>query len=144
MKLQLINLHPSLPLPRTKWLKIVRKLLKSNRAASKLSRIHQIHIVLLNDKEMAKKNWQFKRHRGPTDILTFDYQNGLAEILISLDTTQRNARFYKHAWQDELTLYLAHGILHLSGFDDRSKQQRIRMRKEEAFLIKQFSKTVSS
>ena len=84
---------------------------------------------------MAKKNWQFKKHRGPTDILTFDYQNGMAEILISLDTTQRHAKLYRHTWQEELTLYLAHGILHLSGFDDRKKKDRERMRVEERKLL---------
>jgi probable rRNA maturation factor len=139
MKLHLINLHPFLRPPPAKWLKVVRKLLRESRLKSKLSRIRQLEIVFLNDREMAKKNWQFKAHRGPTDILTFDYQNGMAEILISLDTTRSNAKLYQHLWQEELTLYLAHGILHLAGFDDRSKKDRERMRKEEKRLIGKMS-----
>jgi probable rRNA maturation factor len=136
MKLQLINLHPFLRPPPTKWLSVARNLLKGTRSKKKLARIRQLEIVFLDDGEMAKKNWQFKRHRGPTDILTFDYQNGTAEILVSLDTTRRNAKLYKHTWQEELTLYLAHGILHLSGFDDHKKSDRAIMRREEEKLLR--------
>ena len=135
MKLELINLHPSLRPQRTKWLKVVRKFLKVNRYPARLRRIRQLNIVWVNDKKMAEVNWQFKRHHGPTDILTFDHQNGSGEILISLDTTRRHAKIYQRSWQDELTLYLAHGILHLSGFDDRGKKDRERMRREEERLL---------
>ncbi len=86
---------------------------------------------------MAELNWRHLRHRGPTDILTFDYGAGLAEILISLDTATRQARRHRQTLEDELTLYLVHGMLHLAGLKDKSVAQRRLMRREEQWLLRQ-------
>ena len=89
----------------------------------------------MDDERMAGANWEHLRHTGPTDILTFDYRGGQAEILISLDTVKSHSRQYRQTFDRELTLYLAHGILHLAGVGDKTPAQRRRMRREEQWLI---------
>ena len=59
----------------------------------------------------------------------------LADIMISTDTAINNARKFKTTPDYELMLYVAHGILHILGYDDRTKTQMKRMRKKEAEYV---------
>ena len=97
--------------------------------------IRQLNVVWMDDIQISKANNDYLHHKGATDVLTFDYGNGVAEILISLDTTQQQARRYRKSFEQELTLYLAHGILHLVGFQDTTPSQSSCMRKEENWIM---------
>jgi probable rRNA maturation factor len=89
-----------------------------------------LSVVLVNDREMARLNQQFHNTPGPTDVLTFDYGDGQAEIIISVDHAFGRPRPAR-----ELALYLVHGILHLQGYDDHTPAQRRRMRAAERRLL---------
>lgn len=84
---------------------------------------------------MAELNWKHLRHRGPTDILTFDYGDGTGELVISLDTAVREATSRGLPLHREVALYVAHGLLHLAGMDDRTPVQRRAMRRAERALL---------
>ncbi len=148
MKVTLTNLHPSLRLPRPSrpskgWRQTILRLRRAARALAggeKNFCAGDLGIVFLDDARMAEMNWRHLRHRGATDILTFDYGEGFAEIFISLDTASREARARHCPLADEVTLYLAHGILHLAGWDDRTPAQRRQMRKAERELLVQLRK----
>jgi rRNA maturation RNase YbeY len=58
------------------------------------------------------------------------------EIYICPTEARRNARRYGEPFERELLRYIAHGILHLLGYDDRTRIQRERMRREEDALLK--------
>ncbi len=138
MKLTLTNLHPSLRPPRNSWRRLILQMAglirdSGERFSGELP--GELSVAWLDDPGMAAANWRHLRHRGPTDILTFDYGGGRAEILISLDTAREHARRYRQTLGRELTLYLAHGILHLAGVGDKTPSQRRRMRREEKWLI---------
>jgi probable rRNA maturation factor len=138
MNLTLTNLHPSLRPPLKKWRKrilSILRLIRNDKKRYKGFSIREIHIALLNDSRIAESNWRFLKHKGPTDIITFDYQNGSAELLISLDTARKSAAEYAKTLDEELTLYIVHGILHLAGFDDKTPRKRVQMRKEEEFVL---------
>ncbi|MDD2707754.1 MAG: rRNA maturation RNase YbeY [Verrucomicrobiae bacterium] len=96
----------------------------------------ELTAVFVDDAAIAELNWRHLRHRGATDIITFDYGDGRADLFISLDTARRQAAEYRQSFERELTLYLVHGMLHLSGFDDRTPEQRRRMRREESWFLK--------
>lgn len=98
------------------------------------SRRLTLHLVLVGDAQIARLNRQFHATAGPTDILTFDY-GAEAELIISVETAWRHARRYRSAFRRELALYVIHGILHLSGYDDRTPRQRARMRVAERRLL---------
>jgi probable rRNA maturation factor len=95
-----------------------------------IDRRYNLSIALVNDREMARLNQQFHSTPGPTDVLTFDYGDGEAEIIISVDHAFAHPRPAR-----ELALYLVHGILHLQGYDDHTPAQRRRMRAAERRLL---------
>lgn len=84
---------------------------------TQLRRLEEISVLLVSDERMAKLHRQFLNQSGPTDVLTFDH----GEIFISVQTGRRNARAFANSLAGELGLYVAHGLLHLHGFDDRTE-----------------------
>ena len=60
----------------------------------------------------------------------------LGELLISLETAQNQAKNYDSSFNDEALLYLAHGILHLCGFDDHEENDIKEMRRAEQVSMK--------
>ena len=58
---------------------------------------------------------EFMGIEGPTDVLTFEH----CEILIITETAARYALEYGHTTQQEIALYILHGLLHLRGYDDK-------------------------
>ena len=91
-----------------------------------------------NDEELLKINQQFLQHDTYTDIITFDY--GAAgvvsgEIYISEQRVRDNASELRIKPQDEFLRVVAHGVLHLCGYKDKSEQEAVEMRlKEEAAM----------
>ena len=100
-------------------------------------RWHAIHVVLTDDAGIARVNERFLKHSGATDVISFSYRpiaggaDGLdAEILVNVQRAQDlGPRF--GGVSGELALYVAHGCDHLSGANDRTAEQRRRMRRRE-------------
>lgn len=88
-----------------------------------LTDFSEISVVLLSDAAMARLHLQFMNLPGPTDVLTFQH----GEILIGTETAARYAAELGHRTQDEIALYLLHGLLHLAGYDDITQQKKQRM-----------------
>jgi rRNA maturation RNase YbeY len=104
---------------------------------------YELGVHCINAVEMARLNETFLGHHGSTDVITFDErENGgwlRGEIFISIDDAVAQAATYRTKWQEEFARYLAHGILHLEGFDDRSPKDRSKMKREENKLVKELS-----
>lgn len=83
-------------------------------AGSLLPELEEINLVIVSDARMAAVHKTFLDIAGPTDVITFQH----GEIVISAETAQRNAAEYQTSAEDEIRLYIVHGILHLMGFDD--------------------------
>ena len=79
-----------------------------------LHALREVTVVLVSDRRMAALHQDFLNTRGTTDVITF--QDG--DIFISVETAQRNARRFQTSLQDEIRLYVVHGLLHLRGFND--------------------------
>jgi probable rRNA maturation factor len=97
-------------------------------------------IHLVGNTAMARLNWEYLRHEGPTDVITLDYgttKNPAGEIFICVEVAVEQARSYGVLWQEELLRYAIHGVLHLKGYDDRQTAARRRMRREEAQRLKE-------
>lgn len=62
---------------------------------------------------------------GPTDVLTFDH----GEILICAPLARINAAKYGKSLEQEIGLYLIHGLLHLNGFTDKTPGEALRIKK---------------
>ncbi|MBF0618910.1 MAG: rRNA maturation RNase YbeY [Candidatus Omnitrophica bacterium] len=101
----------------------------------------RLSIVLLSDKAMRALNKKALGHDYVTDVITFDLSSDVleGEIYVCPGEAKRNAALYGEPVERELLRYVAHGILHLSGFDDASDKERLHMRIEEDRLLKSCS-----
>ncbi len=84
-------------------------------------------------------NRQYLDHNTFTDIITFqgDAPKGsiAGEIFISIDRVKANALQFKQSQKNELCRVMAHGLLHLCGFKDKTeKDQRVMRSQEEKAL----------
>ncbi|MBM3252232.1 MAG: rRNA maturation RNase YbeY [Candidatus Omnitrophica bacterium] len=105
-----------------------------------------LSIVLTNDQIIKNLNREFLGKNYPTDVLAFNLKNKNqaqdsieAEIIISIETAEKNSKIYKTSFKYETLLYLVHGILHLCGYDDRRKNDRERMRKREEYILRKIN-----
>ena len=100
-----------------------------------------IHVV--GARRMATLNKRFLDHDGPTDVLSFDLGPGPAgglcgQIVVCSDVALGQARRRGHAPVRELLLYITHGLLHLTGYDDRTDADARRMHRRENELLEAF------
>jgi rRNA maturation RNase YbeY len=77
--------------------------------------------------QMRRLNREYLRHDYATDVLAFNCgspRQWFADIIICPDTALKAARAYNTAPDDELSLYVTHGMLHLLGYADKTPAQR--------------------
>jgi len=102
--------------------------------------INELNYVLLSDNALLEYNRRYLAHDEYTDVITFDGQNGLGvsgDVLMSYDRIRENARTYGVTAQQELRRVMVHGLLHLLGHRDTSKELRKAMRAlEDKFLAR--------
>lgn len=94
--------------------------------------------VFCNDNYLLEKNIQFLNHNTLTDVITFDYCNSQTingDILISTERVAENAKLFQTDYLTELHRVMAHGLLHLLGYKDKEKEEKILMRKKEDYYI---------
>lgn len=94
----------------------------------------EISYIFCDDQYLLDINQQYLQHDTYTDIITFDYVVGdeiNGDIFISLERVLENAAIYKVSHEDELLRVMAHGILHLCGYKDKSADDEALMRSKE-------------
>lgn len=100
--------------------------------------ISEINYIFCPDSFLYKLNQQFLGHNTLTDIITFDnsIDNEIAgEIYISIERVKENSTKFGISFYHELLRVMIHGILHLSGYNDKKPKEIVVMRKkEEAYL----------
>lgn len=109
----------------------------TNIAQSKARSINSIEYVFCNDEYVLDLNKTHLDHDYLTDILTFPLQNSPIEanIFISMDRVKENALTYKVEFEDELHRVMAHGLLHLLGYNDHGQDEKKQMRIEEDLCL---------
>ncbi len=91
---------------------------------------NEISVAFVSEKTICALHDQFLSNPDPTDVITFPAdstdEERTGEICISVDEALK----YTHinALEDELTLYLVHGWLHLANYDDIDEEDRKQMR----------------
>lgn len=93
-----------------------------------------LSIAFLSDKDLAQIHDDFLDDPSPTDVITFpgDPEEDLAgEILVSVERAELESAKHGNTLSEELSLYLAHGWLHLAGLDDLDPESREAMREAE-------------
>ena len=104
-------------------------------------KVGNINYIFCDDEYLLKVNQDFLNHDYYTDIITFDYVKGKTisgDIFISLTRISENASTLSSSFEKELLRVLAHGVLHLCGYKDKSDEEQKEMRAKEDFYINLF------
>ncbi len=99
----------------------------------------EITYIFTNDPKILEVNKQYLQHDYFTDIITFNYNEDKiisGDIYISVDTVKSNANTYNVTFEEELHRVIIHGILHLLGFNDKTKDQQKEMTNNEDLNLK--------
>ena len=100
-----------------------------------------INYIFCDDEYLLKVNQDYLDHDYYTDNITFDYVKGKiisGDIFVSLPRILDNASTLSQDFESELRRVLAHGLLHLCGYKDKTEQEESTMRQKEDFYIKRY------
>jgi probable rRNA maturation factor len=113
-----------------KWLEqVARKVMQAEGCHPET----ELSIVIGDDAWIQELNRTYLKKNRPTDVIAFPQDAGpagrplLGDVAISAETAALQAAAHGHSLRRELALLLAHGILHLTGWDDKTTTQRQRM-----------------
>lgn len=98
----------------------------------------EINYIFCDDEYLLQVNRDYLQHDYYTDIITFDYVKGKTisgDIFVSLPRISDNASTLSKNFEDELHRVLAHGILHLCGYMDKTEEEEKEMRSKEDFYL---------
>lgn len=105
----------------------------------------EISFVITNDKSIHELNRTYRGKNRPTDVLAFAMQEGeftslaenvLGDVIVSVETARRQASERKVSLLEEVTMLMAHGLLHLLGWDHQTSAEDLRMRAETERLCR--------
>ena len=100
--------------------------------------IGEIVFIFCTDEFLLAKNIKHLNHDFLTDVITFDYCNDnliAGDVLISTERVEENARTYEVTFLKELQRVMVHGLLHLLGYNDKTKKEREMMQKKEDYYL---------
>jgi len=110
----------------------------------------ELSVLLTDDKEIHELNRVFRRRDRSTDVLAFSMREGpklpvkgvksvpelLGDVVVSVETARRQATQRRHTLATEVRELLAHGLLHLAGYDHRSEKEARAMGRETRRLCR--------
>lgn len=112
----------------------------------------EVSIALVSDVYIRELNSHYRHKDCPTDVLSFAMQEDIGEeppmaeageegvilgdVVISLETAERQATEFGHSFRREVAFLTAHGVLHLLGYDHETDADREVMRSREEGVLK--------
>jgi len=102
-----------------------------------------LSILIENDATLKKLNNLYRGVNQPTDVLSFDSDeinpetgfSSLGDIAISFPTAEKQANEANHPITNEVVLLLVHAILHLTGYDHNTKEEKQEMWTEQQSVL---------
>lgn len=125
------DFQPKYPLKIKSWLKEIIK--------SEGFGLGDLNYIFCRDEVLLQMNQEYLDHDTLTDIITFDTSETEGElsgdIFISIDRVKENGEKFRTGLSDELHRVMAHGVLHLCGYGDKTAKQKSVMREKEAACL---------
>ena len=124
----------------TKWLNILELDLGNQK-------IYELSLILTDDEQIQNFNQQYRNQNQPTDVLSFaaleaDFPHNdfidsvsLGDVMISVQTAQKQAKLQGHSLKIELAWLASHGFLHLLGWDHPDEDSLKEMLSLQQFLL---------
>lgn len=111
----------------------------------------ELSVGLVDEERMAKLNETYTSYAGPTDVLAFPYDEAeeetprgrdeprlLGDVVLCPAVASRDAAAYESTLEEELSLLLVHGTLHLLGYDHADEWQALGMKRREKEILEAF------
>jgi len=100
--------------------------------------VGDLNVIFCSDEHLKEINIKYLNHDYYTDIITFDYSkkpviNG--DLFISTDRVEENASINKVKFMIELYRVIIHGVLHLCGFNDKTPEEKKKIREKENLFL---------
>ena len=99
-----------------------------------------VNYIFCSDDFLLNINRTYLKHDYYTDIVTFDMSDSddvvSADIFVSIDRVKENAETEGVSFEEELYRVMVHGVLHLCGYGDKTKEEQGEMRSAENQHIK--------
>ena len=137
-KINVVNAHTGYRIKKGRIQKRVQNLLLQEKQKK------SVDIILVDDQYMIALNKRYKKKNHTTDVLAFNLKeekslaaedDNLGDVYICLDQAQRQAQDYQVEVEDEIHRLAIHGVLHLLGYDHKSKAfAKLMKEKEEKYL----------
>jgi len=99
----------------------------------------EISVAVVDDPTIHRLNRQYLDHDYPTDVLSFLLERSAdrleGEVIVSAQTARASAGQFGFSAEQELLLYVIHGVLHLVGCDDATPGEQAEMQdRQQAYL----------
>ena len=110
-------------------------------AAAENCLIHDLVFLFVSDQELLAMNKKFLKHNYFTDVITFGELEGdkiSGNIAISVDRVLDNSKTYGVRFDEELKRVMVHGLLHIIGYNDKTKKEKLIMSQKETDALKMF------
>ena len=134
----LIRNQQSLPVNQARLIRVAQELLQ----AEEFPLPAEVSILLTTEEHIRQLNRDYRGKDRPTDVLSFQQLEDdlsspviLGDVVISVGTAARQAAERDRTLDDELSLLIVHGILHLLGYDDETEEGAEEMRKHEMAVL---------
>ena len=96
--------------------------------------IGELSFIFCSDEYLKEINVKYLNHDFFTDVITFDYSKEkllFGDVYVSTDRVKENAKTYSSSFNKELFRVIIHGVLHLCGFNDKTKKEKTLIRSKE-------------
>ena len=101
-------------------------------------KLGEINYIFCDDEYLLQVNREYLKHDYYTDVITFDYVKGKTisgDIFVSLPRIFDNAQTLSKDFESEFFRVLAHGLLHLCGYKDKTEEEIAEMRSKEDYYL---------
>ena len=138
MRVAVRNLQKKIPVNPRSITKAVLKILSEEG----VEKSGEITVCFVDDRKIKELNLRYLGKNNPTDVIAFDiaepklWDKYCADIVISTDRAIDNAEAFHTSPLYELYLYVIHGVLHILGYDDTSRKDKLLMHRREKELLK--------
>ncbi len=133
---------------------LIRDILSFGAKEEGLTETYEVSVTFVDDAEIQEINATYRDKDAPTDVISFALEEEgegevaferpegmpvmLGDIIVSIDTLQRQAEEYNHSFERELGFLIVHGFLHLLGYDHMTKEEEKEMFGRQYAILEAF------
>ena len=115
--------------------KEIKKLVSVFNKKNKISKKLEIDVVIVGNAEIKKINKKYRKKNKITDVLSFNYEPEIGEIIISYPRAKKQAAEYKTTIEQEINRLIIHGLLHIMGHEHYNETDAIKMQRQEKQIL---------